>query len=89
MAKRVIDTWSGELYPGLKVAYDTLLAAGELDAVDECGYLKLRHAFPGRFVTEGEEDWGAYYGFLQTAEEALKKQDEILLGHKEKKKDAR
>jgi hypothetical protein len=85
MAKRVIDTWSGELYPGLKAAYDTLLAAGDLDAIDERGYLKLRHAFPGRFVTEGEEDWEAYYGFIQAADEAIKQQDQMLLGKKDKK----
>lgn len=83
MAKRVIDTWQGNLYPSLKAAYEALLTAHELSAPDAPGardYLKLRRAFPNRFVVEGEEDWAAYYEFIAAAEEACRAQERALLG---------
>ena len=90
MAKRVIDTWSGSVYPGMKVCYESLLAAGELEAAEAHGYLQLRRSFPGRFVVEGEEDWASYYEFIEIAEEACRQQEQALLSVKpDVKRDAK
>jgi hypothetical protein len=78
----VIDTWSGSVYPGLKVCYETLLAEREIDGAETRSYLRLRRAFPGRFVAEGEEDWGSYFGFIEIAEEACRQQAQAPTGVK-------
>jgi len=83
MAKQVIDTWSGNLYPSLGACYQEMLQAGQLvemeaqgrlaaqPAQDARGYARVRRYFAGRFIEEGDPDWETCREFMTAIDEKL------------------